>query len=145
MFSADSTDAVGGRFALLHSEAERPVGNSTKSSKRRRRKSAKGHHDDDQSDLQQPTVAVNGTNNGTASLGKPPLRSISEVAVLRSNSADASSRLEAVTEHNLQLTEPQQQSTADLLHHALRKPHLSLSFQESRPANEGNCCLPSEP
>lgn len=140
MTVSDTSDAPGGRFALLYSSEKTvtTMDNSLKSGKRRRRKSAKGHNDEDQTGVASSSDLLDGSSSASVPLGKPPLRSISEVAVLRSNSADASSRLETVTEQSSEIARPEQQSTEESFQQGSRRPHASLSFQEIRPANEGN-------
>ena len=141
MVTSDTSDAPGGRFAMLYSNEASAVtkDNSSKSGKRRRRKSAKGHNDDDQTGAASSSILLNGSSSASVPPGKPPLRSISEIAVLRSNSADASSRLESVTEQRIEIMRPEQQLAEEALQPASRRPHLSLSFQDSsRPANEGD-------
>lgn len=140
MARADNTDAAGGRFALLNgnSTAEVSRDSSTKSSKRRRRKSAKTHTNDD---LAGTSSLFDGSRSGSLSHEKPPLRTISELADLRSNSADVSSSLEVTTELGSGLIRLARQTAEEPLQHTPRKPHASMSFQDSRPATDGGCCL----
>lgn len=107
---------------------------SPKSSKRRRRRSAKGHNDEDQKSLAGTSVMSNGS--GSMSYRKPPLRTISELGDLRTNSADVSTKFDNAIQ---QLPGPMR-----LARHIVddtqtsRKPHNSLSFQDTWPATEGD-------
>lgn len=137
-----STDNVGGRFALLDNTAtadmswEVPMKDSSpKSSKRRRRKSAKGHNDEEQKSLPRHSVTSNGSSSGSVSYGKPPLRTISELADLRTNSADVSTRYDIAIHQHPGPIRPARQTSDET--QPTHKPHLSLSFQDSRPATEG--------
>lgn len=135
MHTTADLDKSGGRFALLRTEPEHSseVDNS-KSSKRRRRKSAKANLESTDSS-EEPSALAHGSTGSSTSFAKPPLKSISEAAVLRSNSAEPASALEATS---LQSSLRQDRQTAeDVLKRTDRRPHMSLSFQESRPANEG--------
>ena len=139
MARAGSTDAVRGRFDLLDSNAtaEMSRDSSPKSSKRRRRKSAKGHTKDQETDLAGTGTSLNASRSGSLSHGKPSLRTISELADLRSNSADVDSSVEVTTELVPGLVRLVRQSAEEILQHTPRKPHASMSFQDSRPATEG--------
>jgi len=107
---------------------------NSKSSKRRRRKSAKANLESTDSS-EEPSALARGSSGSSTSFAKPPLKSISEAAVLRSNSAEPASALEATS---LQSSLRQDRHTAeDVLKRTARRPHMSLSFQESRPATEG--------
>lgn len=143
MARADNTDTVGGRFALLNgnSTAEVSRDSSPKSSKRRRRRSAKAHNNDKDQDLVGPSSLFDGSRSGSLSHGKPPLRTISELADLRSNSADASSSIDVTTELGSGLMRLARQTAEEPLQHTPRKPPASMSFQDSRPATDGGCCL----
>ena len=125
----------GGRFAILRTESEHTSELSNpKSSKRRRRKSAKANLESTDSS-EEPSAIAHGSSGSSTSFAKLPLKSISEAAALRSNSAEPASVLEATS---LQSSLRQDRHTAeDILKRAARRPHMSLSFQESRPAIEG--------
>lgn len=144
MARAGITDTVGGRFDLLDSNATAEVSqdSSPKPSKRRRRKSAKGHSSDQETDAG-TSMLLNGSRSGSLSHGKPPLRTISELADLRSNSADVSTSAEVTAELAPGLLRLVRQSAEEVSQHTPRKPHSSMSFQDSRPATEGDCCLSS--
>ena len=153
MARSGSTDKFEGRFDVLDGIAttdlswEGPMKDSSESSKRRRRKSAKGHNDDEQ---QQP-VGSNAMSNGSSSgsmYRKPPLRTISELADLRTTSADVSTRFDIATQQHPASMKQARQTTDET--QTARKPHLSLSFQDGRPATEGmasagvgltQCCM----
>ncbi|KAL0038272.1 hypothetical protein WJX77_000041 [Trebouxia sp. C0004] len=140
MHTTADLDRSGGRFALLRTESEHSSElDNSKSSKRRRRKSAKANLESTDSS-EEPSALVHGSSGSTTSFGKPPLKSISEATVLRSNSAEPASALEATT---LQSSLRQDRQTAeDVLKRTARRPHMSLSFQESRPANEDCLAAP---
>ncbi len=135
MHNTADLDGSGGRFAILRTESE-PTSEleNSKSSKRRRRKSAKGNLESTDSS-EEPSALAHGSIGSSTTFAKPPLKSISEAAVLRSNSAEPASALEATS---LQSSLRQDRHTAeDVLKRTARRPHMSLSFQESRPATEG--------
>jgi len=135
MHNTADLDGSGGRFAILRTESE-PTSEleNSKSSKRRRRKSAKANLESTDSS-EEPSALARGSSGSSTSFAKPPLKSISEAAVLRSNSAEPASALEATS---LQSSLRQDRHTAeDVLKRTARRPHMSLSFQESRPATEG--------
>lgn len=144
MARAGNADNVGGRFDVLDSNATAEVSqdSSPKSSKRRRRKSAKGHKSDQETDLRGNSVLLSGSRSGSLSIGKLTLRTISELTDLRSNSADIASSVEVTTHLGPGLLSLARQS-AEESQHTPRKPHSSMSFQDSRPATEGDCCLSS--
>ena len=128
-------DGSGGRFAILRTQSEHTSElDNSKSSKRRRRKSAKANLESTDSS-EEPSALVHESSGSSTSFAKPPLKPISEAAVLRSNSAEPASALEATS---LQSSLRQDRQTAeDVLTRTTRRPHMSLSFQESRPVNEG--------
>jgi len=135
MHNTADLDGSGGRFAILRTESE-PTSEleNSKSSKRRRRKSAKANLESPDSS-EEPSALAHGSSGSSTSFAKPPLKSISEAAVLRSNSAEPASVLEATS---LQSSLRQDRHTAEyVLKRTARRPHMSLSFQESRPATEG--------
>ena len=140
MARAGGTGTVNGRFDSLESNAtaEEARGTSPKSSKRRRRKSAKGNTNDQEKNLAGNGIPLNGSRSSSLSHGKLSLRTISELADLRSNSADVDSSVEVTTELVPGLVRLVRQSAEEVLQHAPRKPHASLSFQDSRPATEGD-------
>ncbi|DBA69727.1 TPA: hypothetical protein ACH3X2_012585 [Trebouxia sp. C0005] len=127
-------DGSGGRFAILRTQSEHTSElDNSKSSKRRRRKSAKANLESTDSS-EEPSALVHESSGSSTSFAKPPLKPISEAAVLRSNSAEPASALEATS---LQSSLRQDRQTAeDVLTRTTRRPHMSLSFQESRPVNE---------
>ena len=138
MLVATKTDDAGGRFAVLRTEPDRTTDTDSRSSKRRRRKSAKGDlqstGNGEEPSQHEAHVLTPGSSSSSATFAKPPLRAISEAPVLRSNSAEPGTALDAVSsETSLRLDRP---SVPDALQHP-RRPHMSLSFQESRPATQG--------
>ena len=135
MHTTADLDGSGGMFAILRTESEHTSElDNSKSSKRRRRKSAKASLESTDSS-EEPSALAHGSSGSSTSFAKPPLKSINEAAVLRSNSAEPASALEATS---LQSSLRQDSHTSeDVLKRTARKPHMSLSFQESRPANEG--------
>ena len=143
MARAGNADNVGARFDLLDSNATAEVSrdSSPKSSKRRRRKSAKGHKSDQETDGN--SILLSGSRSGSLSHGKLTLRTISELTDLRSNSADIASSVEVTTHLGPGLMRLARQSAEEVSQHTPRKPHSSTSFQDSRPATEGDCCLSS--
>ena len=153
MARSGSTDKFEGRFALLDGIAttdlswEVPMKDSSKSSKRRRRKSAKGHNDDEQQQSVGSSAMSNGSSSGSM-YRKPPLRTISELADLRTTSADVSTRFDIASQQHPASMKQARQTTDET--QTARKPHLSLSFQDGRPATEGmasaavgftQCCM----
>ncbi len=139
MVGTNNADGIGGRFALLHTDPEpnQVWDSNPKSSKRRRRKSAKGILESEASSDGDTTVFLTGSSGSSTFLAKPPLRSISEAAVLRSNSAEPVSSTDALSSEASPLARQERQSAEDALQHTARRPHLSLSFQECRPVAEG--------
>ena len=141
MLAAAQSDDAGGRFAVLRTEPIRTTvtDSISRSSKRRRRKSAKGDlesngNSEEPSAQHEAQGLTPGSSSSSATFAKPPLRAISEAAVLRSNSAEPGSALDATSpETSLR---QDRQSVPDALQHP-RRPHMSLSFQESRPATQG--------
>lgn len=126
-----------------NSTAEVLRDSSPKSSKRRRRKSAKAHNNDEDKDLAGPSSLFDGSRSGSLSHGKPPLRTISELADLRSNSADVGTSIEVTAELAPGLMRVVRQSAEEVSQQTPRKPQSSMSFQDSRPATEGDCFLGS--
>lgn len=140
MLVATQSDDAGGRFAVLRTEPDRTTVTDTfsRSSKRRRRKSAKGDlestgNSEEPSAQHEAKGLTPGSSSSSAIFAKPPLRAISEAAVLRSNSAEPGSALDATSPET---SRQDRQSVPDALQHP-RRPHMSLSFQESRPATQG--------
>ena len=137
MVSIRDTNADGGRYAAtrISPEPELVWESSSKSNKRRKRKSAKGRLENGNG--HGPT-SQSLSSSGIASLAQPPpLRSINEAAVLRSNSAEPSS-VDSISLEALLPVRQDRQSSEDILQHTARRPHQSLSFQDSRPISEGD-------
>lgn len=134
MYKRDG-DSVSGRFALLEIAQDSPGQHNDKassSSKRRRRKSAKASINH-RTSSEEITTAFTGSSVQT----KLPLRTVSELDVLRSNSADASSSLDAAIPVILPSAGIERHTDADVPQHIPRRPQASLSFQESnRPLAE---------
>ena len=137
MVSIKDANADGGRAALprISPEPELVWESSSKSNKRRKRKSAKGRLENGNG---HSTSSQSLSSSSTASLAQPPLRSINESAVLRSNSAEPSSNVDSISLEALLPVRQDRQSSEDILQHAARRPHQSLSFQDSRPISEGD-------
>lgn len=121
MVNSQDSNGIGGRFALLQPDEvydpkERA---SAASSKRRRRKSAKASLSDNSTSI-----------DGLILNGRPTLRTVSEVDVLRSNSAEVSSSLDAAATVVLGSARLDRHTDAEIPQHNAKRPHASLSFQE---------------
>lgn len=124
MVNSQDTDGVGGRFALLQSDSSyenKPISNSA--SKRRRKKSASAAISEHS--------ASSSTSIDLLLNGRGSLRTVSEGEVLRSNSAEVSSSHDAAAIAELAPARLERHTDAEVPHYNTKRPHASLSFQES--------------
>lgn len=124
MANSRDLDVSGNRFALLQPEqTQGHTDTSASASKRRRRKSAKASTSD--------RSAESSTSiDGLVLNGRIPLKTVSEVDVLRSNSAEVSSSLDAAATFVLAPGRLERHTDADIPHHTAKRPHASFSFQD---------------
>ena len=124
MANSRDLDVSGNRFALLQPEQTvRQTEAGASASKRRRRKSAKASTSD--------RSAEGSTSiDGLVLNGRVPLSTVSEVDVLRSNSAEVSSSLDAAATLVLAPGRLERHTDADIPRQTTKRPHASFSFQD---------------
>lgn len=142
MANSRDLDVTGNRFVLLQPEQTQGHANtSASSSKRRRRKSAKAS-------TSNRSAESSTSIDGLVLNGRIPLKTVSEVDVLRSNSAEVSSSLDAAATFVLAPGRLERHTDADIPHHTAKRPHASFSFQDpSRGLAESrytNALLPAQ-
>lgn len=125
MVNSQDTNGIGGRFALLQSgQPDEPAAVNNSASKRRRKKAARASTSDQSAESSSSIDRL--VLNGRGSL-----RTVSEGDVLRSNSAEVSSSLDAAASIVLAPARQERHTdAADVPHHILKRPHASFSFQE---------------